>query len=147
MDENLFKDLYRRPDGRPFRRPRFGAGTPPTGTLPVGGVADFGDAPPPPLFDMQLDLPDLGLTVWASEREGDRAGELWATVRSTELAHAGHEVSVALVGADDRVRRVGVTIGPERRPTGWYGEARLGRLDEIRDELGGEVTLSAFLLD
>jgi hypothetical protein len=147
MDENLLKDLFRRPDGRPFRRPRFGASTPPTGALPAGGAEHFLDAPPPPPFDMQLDLPDLGLTVRASEREGDRAGELWATVRSTEPAHAGREVSVALVGADDRVRRVGVAIGSERRPTGWYGEARLGPLDEIREELGGEVTLSAFLLD
>src|SRR4051812_26140205 len=114
MDENLLKDLFRRPDGRPFRRPRFGAGTPPTDTLPSGSAEMFGDAPPRPLFDLQLDLADLGLTVRVSEQEGERAGELWAIVRSTEPAHAGQEVSVALVGADDRVRRVGVTIGPER---------------------------------
>jgi len=147
MDENLFSDLFRRPDGRPFRRPRFGAGMPPSDTLPVRTAEMFSDATPSPLFDLQRDLPDLGLTVRVTEREGERGSELWAVVRSTNPAGAGKEVCVALVGVDDAVMKVLVPVGAQRRLTGWYGEALVGRLDEVRDALGADVTLDAFVLD
>lgn len=67
-------------------------------------------------------------------------------VRSTGRSHLGKEVRVGLIGSDDRIRMVHVRIDREDA-NGCFGETRGGRLDEVRTELGDEITLSAFLLE
>jgi hypothetical protein len=149
MDENLLKQLFQWPADRPLRKPRFGTNAPPEPkALPPAGADQFLDkASYREPFSLEHALDNLGLIVSAEEGLGERAGELWVTVRSTVLTHRGKEVRVRLIGGEERFKRVSVTID-QQDPNGCFGEARVGRIDEVRAELGDDkITLNAFLLD
>jgi hypothetical protein len=147
MDENLLKQLFHWPADRPLRKPRFDKSLPPEPkTLPPAGAQFLDESGYPKPWDLEVRLDDLGLIVSIEKGMGERAGELWVTARSTGRTHQGKEVRVGLIGSDDRIRGAYITIDQEDT-NGCFGETRVGRIDEVRAELGDEITLSAFLLE
>lgn len=141
MDEILLRKLFAAAASQPSRRPRFGETAPVSESFADAKVSRALDQPPKPPFRVEWRSQNLKLKVVVDDRTGDRGGEVWAEATSSDPACRGQEVSVALVGAEDRMRRVTIVLDEDG-----VGTAQLGRLDELRDELGLDVSLVCFLL-
>jgi hypothetical protein len=144
MNDHLFSELFPWPADRPLRRARFGRGPAQGSPLPPQ-EQPFDDARESD-WSRTWEDKELGLTVKLTLRPD--SADVWADVTSPRDDYLGKAVSVGLVGEqEDQLRRVTVPLSKPDRPEGCRGAARIGSLDELRDEFQTNFDLVVFLLE
>src|SRR5437660_614968 len=117
------------------------------GPTALGGGCEQG-MPPLDWYD-----PDLGVKVFvhqdlAGQDAGDRVSEVWAEVICDRPPAPGLAVFVALTGQgpDQMVRRT-VRLDRPYAGGGSSGKVHFGSVKELWEELGGSMTVDAFLIE
>jgi hypothetical protein len=148
-NEELLNQLFPLPEGVKLRKPRFGTAGPsapvPIRVRHVQHARGEHQRPAPPFEIKDWNDPHLGLTINVLE---DPDGEVWAYVDCNDRSYLGKEVSVALLGSKGEYRLLRRTIALNTETShGCSGKASFGKLQDLAEELGDQVQLSAFLLE